>query len=174
MSKRSDAVAIMLAHADKTMSEVVPLIADAINVTEGNAKSYYRYIVEHKLAPGFVVKSTRGVTAAKLVKQVKLEGRQYKAKTKAAAVAALTKTTKAPIAYTDNAEVAKIKEANLKRMREVTSKRKVYTNVARPEGDGVADFDSDVARAEVAAIVDDFDDFKAPRFLSKSELKAVL
>lgn len=171
MSKRSDAVAIMLAHADKTMSEVVPLIADAINVTEGNAKSYYRYIVEHKLAPGFVVKSTRGVTAAKLVKQVKLEGRQYKAKTKAAAVAAITK---APIAYTDNAEVAKIKEANLKRMREVTAKRKVYTNVARPEGDGVADFDADVARAEVASIVDDFDNFKAPRFLSKSELKAVL
>lgn len=178
MSKRSDAIAIMSANADKTMSEVVTLIADAINVTEGNAKSYYRYIVEHKLAPGLVVKSTRGVTAAKLVKQVKLEQRTHKAKTKAAAVAALTKTTtkstKAPIAYTDNAEVAKIKEANLKRMREVTSKRKVYTNVARPEGDGVADFDADVARAEVAAIVDDFDDFKAPRFLSKSELKAVL
>ena len=178
MSKRSDAVAIMLAHADKTMSEVVPLIADAINVTEGNAKSYYRYIVEHKLAPGFVVKSTRGVTAAKLVKQVKLEQRTHKAKTKAAAVVALTAKPKSKQVSAESllpvAEVAKIKEANLKRMRDVTSKRKVYTNVARPEGDGVADFDSDVARAEVAAIVDDFDDFKAPRFLSKSELKAVL
>ena len=178
MSKRSDAIAIMSANADKTMSEVVPLIADAINVTEGNAKSYYRYIVEHKLAPGFVVKSTRGVTAAKLVKQVKLEGRQYKAKTKAAAVAALTNSTKSKqvpaMSLLPDSEVAKIKEANLKRMREVTSKRKVYTNVARPEGDGVADFDADVARAEVASIVDDFDNFKAPRFLSKAELKAVL
>jgi hypothetical protein len=193
MSKRSDAVAIMSANADKSMAEVVTLIADAINVTEGNAKSYYRYIVEHKLAPGTVTKSSRKLTDAKVEKQVKRESKtakaQYentvrslnaKAKTKAAAVAALTggriKASKEVPATSllPDSEVARIKEANLKRMREVTAKRKVYTNVARPEGDGVADFDADVARAEVAAIVDDFDNFKAPRFLSKSELKAVL
>ena len=93
-------------------------------------------------------------------------------------MAALTNSTKSKqvpaMSLLPDSEVAKIKEANLKRMREVTSKRKVYTNVARPEGDGVADFDADVARAEVASIVDDFDNFKAPRFLSKDELKAVL
>lgn len=180
MSKRSDAIAIMSANADKTMSEVVPLIADAINVTEGNAKSYYRYIVEHKLAPGLVVKSTRGVTTAKLIKQVKLEGRQYKAKTKAAAVAAITKAVKVktkevPAAsLLPPAEIAKIKEANLKRMRDVTNKRKVYTNVALPEGPGVPDFDQTEAREYVASVVDDVDNFVAPRFLSKDELKAVL
>jgi hypothetical protein len=178
MSKRSDAVAIMSANADKTMSEVVTLIADAINVTEGNAKSYYRYIVEHKLAPGFVVKSTRGVTAAKLVKQVKLEQRTHKVKTKAAAVAALTAKPKSKQVSAESllpvAEIAKIKEANLKRMREVTSKRKVYTNVARPEGPGVPDFDADEAREYVDSVLDTVDNFKAPRFLSKDELKAVL
>jgi hypothetical protein len=178
MSKRSDAIAVMSANADKTMSEVVPLIADAINVTEGNAKSYYRYIVEHKLAPGFVVKSTRGVTAAKLVKQVKLEGRQYKAKTKADAVAAITSKPKSKqvsaTALLPDSEVAKIKAANLKRMREVTSKRKVYTNVALPEGPGVPNFDQAEAREYVDSVLDDVDNFKAPRFLNKDELKAVL
>jgi len=178
MSKRSDAVAIMSANSNKSMAEVVTLIADAINVTEANAKSYYRYIVEHKLAPGTVTKSARKLTDAKVDKQVKLEQRTHKAKTKADAVAAITKPAKtkqvSAAALLPASEVARIKEANLKRMREVTSKRKVYTNVARLEGPGVPDFDQDEARAEVEAIVDSFDDFKAPRFLSKSELKAVL
>jgi len=193
MSKRSDAIAIMSANATKSMSEVVTLIADAINVTEGNAKSYYRYIVEHKLAPGVVVKSTRKLTDAKVDKQVKRESKtakaQYentvrslnaKAKTKAAAVAALTggriKASKevSATALLPDSEVAKIKAANLKRMKEVSAKRKVYTNVARPEGPGVPDFDADEAREYVDSVLDTVDNFKAPRFLSKDELKAVL
>ena len=70
-------------------------------------------------------------------------------------------------------ELAKIKEANLARMKAV-SNRKVYTNVARPEGPGVEGFDPDEARAEVSNIVNDLDSFKAPRFLSKSDLKAMI
>ena len=70
-------------------------------------------------------------------------------------------------------ELAKIKEANLARMKAVSS-RKVYANVARPEGPGVEDFDADEARAEVSNIVNDLDSFKAPRFLSKSDLKAMI
>jgi hypothetical protein len=54
------------------------------------------------------------------------------------------------------------------------SSRKVYANVARPEGPGVEDFDPDEARAEVSNIVNDLDSFKAPRFLSKAELKAMI
>jgi hypothetical protein len=70
-------------------------------------------------------------------------------------------------------ELAKIKEANLARMKAVSS-RKVYANVARPEGPGVDGFDADEARAEVSNIVNDLDSFKAPRFLSKSDLKAMI
>jgi len=73
-----------------------------------------------------------------------------------------------------DSEVAKIKAANLARMKAVSVKTKVYTNVARPEGPGVEDFDSDEARAEVSNIVNDLDSFKAPRFLSKSDLKAMI
>jgi hypothetical protein len=70
------------------------------------------------------------------------------------------------------AEVAKIKQANLARMKEVSAKQKKYNQVARPEGAGVADFDADVARAEVATMLED--DFAAPKFLSKAQLKAMV
>jgi len=73
-----------------------------------------------------------------------------------------------------DSEVAKIKAANLARMKAVSSKTKVYANVARPEGPGVEDFDADEARAEVSNIVNDLDSFKAPRFLSKAQLKAMI
>ena len=73
-----------------------------------------------------------------------------------------------------DSEVAKIKAANLNRMKAVSVKTKVYTNVARPEGPGVEDFDSYEARAEVSNIVNDLDSFKAPRFLSKAQLKAMI
>jgi hypothetical protein len=58
-------------------------------------------------------------------------------------------------------EIAKIKEANLERMREVSAKlkpknvRDYGTRVAAPEGEGVADFDPTLAREEVDAILRD-------------------
>jgi len=73
-----------------------------------------------------------------------------------------------------DSEVAKIKSANLARMKAVSAKTKIYTNVARPEGPGVEGFDPNEARAEVSNIVNDLDSFKAPRFLSKSDLKAMI
>jgi len=167
MSKRSDAIAVMVANSTKPMSEVVVLIAETINVTVPNAKSYYRYIVEHKLAPGTVEKSTRAVSDKKLEKRVKLEQREYKAKLKAKSKEVSAKS------LLPQSEVAKIKAANLARMKEVSAKRKVYTNVARPEGDGVDGFDADVARAEVETILAD-ESFTAPRFLNKAELKTLV
>lgn len=167
MSKRSDAIAVMVANSTKPMSEVVVLIAETINVTVPNAKSYYRYIVEHKLAPGTVEKSTRAVSDKKLEKRVKLEQREYKAKAKAKSKEVSAKS------LLPESEVAKIKAANLARMKEVSAKRKVYTNVARPEGDGVDGFDADVARAEVETILAD-ESFTAPRFLNKAELKTLV
>ena len=58
-------------------------------------------------------------------------------------------------------EIAKIKESNLERMREVSAKlkpknvRDYGTRVAAPEGEGVADFDPTLAREEVNAILRD-------------------
>jgi len=170
MSKRSDAIAVMVANSTKPMSEVVVLIAETINVTVPNAKSYYRYIVEHKLAPGTVEKSTRAVFDKKLEKRVKLEQREYKAKERT--VKRMAKEVSAKSLLPES-EVAKIKAANLARMKEVSAKRKVYTNVARPEGDGVDGFDADVARAEVETILAD-ESFTAPRFLNKAELKTLV
>ena len=63
MSKRSDAIEVMKDNAKLPMDEVVKLIADRIGVTDANAKSYYRYIVQHNLAPGEVVKSARAPKA---------------------------------------------------------------------------------------------------------------
>ena len=73
-----------------------------------------------------------------------------------------------------DSEVAKIKAANLARMKAVSAKTKQYTNVARPEGPGVDGFDPDEARAEVSNLVADLDSFKAPKFLSKAQLKAMI
>ena len=111
VSKRSQAVAIMKANADAPMASVVTLIAQAIDVSEANAKSYYRYIVEHKLAPGIVAKTARAVKekvakAPKVTKTVKI-----------------VKTPKVSMkADTSDFEVEKIKAANLQRMRDVTRK----------------------------------------------------
>ena len=73
MSKRSEAIEVMKANADKTMAEVVTLIAERIGVTEANAKSYYKWIVQHGMAPGEIVKSTRAKAEpkAKSVKTAK-------------------------------------------------------------------------------------------------------
>ena len=145
VSKRSQAVAIMKANAEAPMASVVTLIAQTIDVSEANAKSYYRYIVEHKLAPGIVAKTTRAVKekVAKAPKVVKI-----------------VKTPKVSMkADTSDFEVEKIKAANLARMKAVTrSLKSLDTQVAEVESD----------------IDTDDDSFAAPKFLSKSQLSAIL
>ena len=180
VSKRSQAIAIMNANGDKSMAEVVVLIADAINVTEANAKSYYRYIVEHKLAAGAststgaVQKSvkTKEVPAKKLLKEVgvKLE------KPKKNRFAGNVKTT----APKTEDEVSRIKAANLARMKEISERNKVIRaqyngNIARGADDPFdpEDFTPESARAELEA-ADGLESFSAPRFLSKDAVKALV
>lgn len=165
VTKTEITIRTMNENASLPMAEVVLLIAKANNVTEAVARGAYRWCVNKGVASG-KIESNRGVTDAKLIKQVKLEGRQYKAKLKA-------KSKEVPAAsLLPPSEVAKIKQANLARMKEVSAKQKKYNQVARPEGAGVADFDADVARAEVATMLED--DFAAPKFLSKAQLKAMV
>ena len=166
VSKRSQAIAIMNANANSDMSTVVDLIAKAIEVTEANARSYYRFIVENKLATGTVVKAGRNKA-------------EKPAKTKA------PKTDKVVDKLAKSVdEIASIKAKNLALMKEVAAKkntRKTYSVVAAKEGPGVPDFDPKVAKAQVAKYVEtgDFDDltrdpFAAPAKLSKDELNALV
>ena len=165
VTKTEITIRTMNENASLPMAEVVLLIAKANNVTEAVARGAYRWCVNKGVAAG-KVESNRGVTDAKLVKQVKLEGRQYKAKLKA-------KSKEVPAAsLLPPSEVAKIKAANLARMKEVSSKQKKYNQVARPEGRGVDGFDADVARAEVATMLED--EFAVPKFLSKAQLKEMI
>ena len=85
---------------------------------------------------------------------------------------ALRKASKKVPAKSDT-ELAKIKAANLARMKEVSAKQKKYSQVARPEGSGVKDFDAKKARAEVDNLLAD-ESFKAPKFLSKEQVKALV
>jgi hypothetical protein len=71
-------------------------------------------------------------------------------------------------------EIAKIKAANLARLKEVSSKKKIYSNVARGDGPGVDGFDPDEARADVAGVISDLESFKAPKFLTKAQVKALI
>jgi hypothetical protein len=155
MTKRSQAIEIMKANTDKDMATVVKLIATKINVTEANAKSYYRYIVANGLAEGVVettkrTAKTKKVPAAKMLTDL---GLNKKGK--------FTGKVKAEVAKSAD-EIAKIKEANLERMKQVSAKLSKVRGylpgqVAAPEADTPADFDPQLAREEVAAMIAEID-----------------
>jgi predicted lipid-binding transport protein (Tim44 family) len=179
-SKRATAISIMNDNADKAMSQVVELIADAINVTIPNAKSYYRYIVKHKLAAGKSETATRGAPAPKAQKAAK------PVKVKAAPKApAKGRTAKAVVAKDENStrsaeDLSAIKAANLKRMKEVSARlngKKTYLpgQMAAPaEHETPAGWTAEGARAEVAQIYKDLESFDTPKFLTKDALKAMV
>jgi hypothetical protein len=163
-------------NADKPMSVVVGLIAKANGVTEQVAKGAYRWCVKKGVAAGKIesgrtaptakaARKTKEVSATKALKEAGLKPTKL---SKAQRQAALKPTVeKSP------EEVARIKEANLARMREVSAKQKKYNQIARPDGPGVDGFDADVARAEVQEMLED-DSFAMPKFLSKDQLKAMV
>lgn len=71
-SKRSVAIAIMNANAQEPVPFVIGKIAEAIGVTEANAKSYYRYIVKNGLSvlPTDLLAKTPKAPKTKTVKAV--------------------------------------------------------------------------------------------------------
>jgi hypothetical protein len=169
VTKTALAIATMNENASLPMEQVIPLISAASGVPLNIARNYYLWAVRKGLAAGTApgrtapvrkaakVKPTKEVPAKKLLKEVGL-----KATVKA-------KPEKSP------EEVARIKEANLARMREVSAKQKKYNQVARPQGPGVPDFDADAARAEVAEFMEHGDDsFTMPKFLTKDAVKALV
>lgn len=169
MSKRSTAIAIMTEFAGEAVDSVIAKIALANEIDEKAAKAYYSWIVKNGLAAGSelgkakaksapspkAVEATVKRMAAEVVAKAKPKSKQVKAES-----------------LLPDSEVAKIKAANLARLKAVST-RKVYTNVARPESPGVDGFDADVARAEVENVMND-DSFVAPRFLSKAQVKELI
>lgn len=183
-SKRAQAISIMNANKDKSMSDVVALIAKTIDVTEANARSYYRWIAANGLATANVEAKSKAkaekpakakvekVKTAKTV-EAKPKGNRFTGKVKADAKATATDKPKTPD------ELAKIKAANLKRMQEVTAKMKkqglLPGQYANPENVGVPDgWSEDAARAEVDQMYKELDSFEMPKFLTKDQVKALV
>ena len=158
LNKTQIAIEVLKANANRSLVDVIPLLMSQCDLSEKNAYACYRLRV--KADP------TLALTGAKSVKAPVKSVAVAKAKAKR------TKEVSAESLLPDS-EVAKIKAANLARLKAVSS-RKVYANVARPEGPGVADFDSDSARAEVSGLIDSLESFQAPKFLSKAQVKALV
>lgn len=162
MSKRSDAIEIMKANAKLPMAEVIKLIADRIGVTEANAKSYYRYIVQHNLGPGTVEKSTRAPKAAKAPKSSK--PKLIKAKP-------IKLADKPKITDKTVEEIADIRAKNLLKLKAVGKK---YAKGQYAEGRSGRDHTDEEARAEVTNLENELDSFKAPKFLNMSDVRALV
>lgn len=167
MSKRATAIELMKANEGKSMADVVALIAEAIGVTEANAKSYYKWIVANGKAPGEVVKTARAPKAA-TPKAPKAAGKPKMIKAKPVKL-----TDKPKITDKTVEEIADIRAKNLARLKAV-HKKYAKGQYAEPKATGVENFDADEARAYVADVTNDLDSFKAPEFLSMDDVKALV
>jgi len=164
MSKRSDAIRVMKANADKTMADVVKLIATEISVTEANAKSYYRWIVTHNMAPGTVEKTARAPKAAKSGEPKAKKPKLIKAKP-------IKLEDKPKVTDKTVEELADIRAKNLARLRAVGKK---YQKGQYAEGRSGVTHTDEEARAEVTNLENELDSFKAPKFLNMSDVRALV
>jgi hypothetical protein len=173
LSKTQIAIEVLKANATRSLADVIPLIMSQCELSEKNAYACYRLRV--KADPTLALTGAKSVKAP--VKSVAIEKAKVRTvKRMAAEVFAKAKPKSKEVkaeSLLPDSELAKIKQANLARLKAVSS-RKVYANVARPEGPGVADFDSDSARAEVSGLIDSLESFQAPKFLSKAQVKALV
>jgi hypothetical protein len=173
LTKTQIAIEVLKANASRSLVDVIPLIMSQCDLSEKNAYACYRLRV--KADASLALTGAKSVKAP--VKSVAIE----KAKTRtvkrmAAEVIAKAKPKSKEVSAESllpDSELAKIKAANLARLKAASS-RKVYANVARPEGPGVVDFDADSARAEVSGLIDSLESFQAPKFLSKAQVKALV
>jgi len=143
------------------MRDVVALIADRIGVTDANAKSYYRWIVANGKAPGTVEPSTRG--------RKTVTNKTPKAKTvKPMKFPKVLLTDKPKVTDKTVEELADIKAKNLARLKAV-GKKYMKGQYAEPR---VSDEPFD--ESAVPTLEAELDSFKAPAFLSKDDVKALV
>jgi len=158
MSKRSDAIVVMNENATLPMADVVKLIAERIGVTEANAKSYYRYIVQHSLASGVVVKSERAPKSStpKATKPKLIKAKPIKLVDK-------PKVTDKTVE-----ELADIRAKNLARLKAV-GRKYAKGQYAEPRTSDEPFDDSAVPNLEA-----ELDSFKAPKFLTVNQVKSLV
>lgn len=158
MSKRSEAIRVMKANEGKPMADVVKLIAETISVTEANAKSYYRYIVQHNLGPGTVEKTTRASTpkAPKAPKVKIIKAKPVKL------------TDKPKVTDKTVEELADIRAKNLARLKAV-GRKYAKGRQAEPRFSDEAFDESAVPNLET-----ELDSLKVPAFLTKDQVKALV
>lgn len=163
-SKRGQAVSIMIENQEKPMLMVLPLISAKLGIPETSARSYYKYIVEEGYGPGEVTKArkVKDIHAAsnklisKALKKNPAFAKEISAKRmlKEVGIKVPAIETKTPD------EIERIRAANLAKMKEITAKHRKTRDylpgqVAREQGPGVEDFDPQLAKAEVDAILSD-------------------
>jgi hypothetical protein len=164
-TKTEIAIRILKANVGKSLTDVIPLLMKECDLSEKNANACYRLRI--KADPSLALSGSPAAVKATVKRMAKeIVTATAKAKPKSKEVKAET--------LLPASEVAKIKAANLARLKAVSAKTKQYTNVARPEGTGVDGFDADEARAEVSGMIDSLESFKAPKFLSKAQVKALV
>lgn len=150
-SKRGKAIVTMIANASLPMAEVLPLmVAEAGLKDLGEARSFYKYLVENNFAPGVVAARVKPVKAAKAAAEPKVR----KVRTN-------RMTTDAPAATADADKAAEVKAANLARMKEVLARSKQKSN-RKPL--------HDLSTAEVT----DMSGFEPPAFLTKNQVRALV
>jgi hypothetical protein len=156
----------MKANEGKSMADVVALIAKQIDVTEANAKSYYKWIVANGKAPGAVEKTARAAKSA--------TPKAPKAKAPKIIKAKPVKLTDKP-KITDKTveEIADIRAKNLARLKAVHKKYAKGQYAEGKSGGFTADQAAD-AQQYVADVTSDLDSFKAPEFLSMDQVKALV
>lgn len=156
VTKTSVVIGIMTKHADRPMDEVCRIIETQLPCKEGYGRTWYRWAVKEGVAPGTVeattrtrVVKTKKVSAEKLLNDLNIKKGKYTGKVKAE----VTKSAD---------EIAKIKQANLDRMKQVSAKLSKVRGylpgqVAREQDPTPADFDPQLAREEVAAMIAEID-----------------
>jgi hypothetical protein len=156
-TNRSKVVAIMTDYPDHSRETCIALISQLGGMDLKTAKGGYLRAARLGLAPaaGKAAAAPKAPKAAKAPKVAKpTKGKLEKS------VRSINSAHKAKVELNVD-EIAKIKEANLERMREVSAKLKPkgkvrdFTRMAAPEAAGVADFDPTLAREEVNAILRD-------------------
>lgn len=160
-TKTAAAIAVMVANKDKSMEEVIPLIATATNHDLAHARNYYVWCVRKGVAPGIIPVTTRGrkatatVTVTKPTKEI-----PAKKMIKEVGIKPIkTKPSKAERQAAMKPIADDIKAKNLARMKQLATKtKKVVVN--EPE---VANFN-----------FDDEDSFSAPAFLTRDEVNALI
>ena len=173
LTKTAVVTAIMVKHSDRPMVEVCNIIETQLPCKEGYGKVWYRWAVKEGVAPGVLA------TTAKVPADRKDKAKKKTVTRMAKELLAKTKNSvekKAKVAELEksSSEIEKIKEANLARMKAVTARVKKVREYGpgRTAAQGEAtpdDFDPQLAREEVAAMIAEIDRnrsaYVGPKFL---------